>query len=90
MALKEMPAIDGSAVLEHVKVLASDEYQGRGPGTKGEDLTVAYLEAQFKQIGLKPGNTDGTYIQNVPLVGITAKNTTPLTVTKGAQKQTFR
>ncbi len=41
------PAIDGNAVLQHVKVLASDEYEGRAPGTKGEDLTVAYIEDQF-------------------------------------------
>jgi Zn-dependent M28 family amino/carboxypeptidase len=41
-------------------------------------------------MGLKPGNTDATYVQKVPLVGIQAKNTAPLTVTKGAQKETFK
>jgi len=59
----ELPAVDAEAVLAHAKVLSSDEYEGRGPGTKGEDLTVAYLTDQFKKIGLKPGNPDGTYIQ---------------------------
>jgi len=59
------------------------------PGTKGEDLTVAYVADQFKAIGLKPGNTDGTYIQNVPLVGITA-SPAPLTFSKGPQKQTLK
>lgn len=54
------PAIDGAAVLEHAKVFASDEYEGRAPGTKGEDLTVAYVTEQFKNAGLKPGNPDGT------------------------------
>ena len=82
--------LDGNRLLEHVKVLSSDEYGGRAPGSKGEELTVGYLEDQFKKIGLSPGNTDGTYIQNVPLVGITATNTQPLTVTKGAQKQAFK
>ena len=67
----ELPEPDIDAVLAHTKVLASDEFQGRAPGTKGEDLTVAYLVDQFKKIGLKPGNTDGTYVQKVPLVGIT-------------------
>ena len=82
--------IQAPAILERIKVLSSDEYEGRAPGTKGEDLTVRYIEDEFKKLGLKPGNTDGTYIQKVPLVGITGTNTTPLTVAKGAQKQTFK
>jgi Zn-dependent M28 family amino/carboxypeptidase len=68
----DLPDIDADAVLAHTKVLASDEYGGRGPGTKGEELTVSYLVDHFKKIGLKPGNTDGSYVQRVPLVGITA------------------
>ena len=56
----ELPEIDADAVLAHTKALASDEFEGRGPGTKGEELTVDYLVDQFKKIGLKPGNTDGT------------------------------
>ena len=52
-------------------MLSSDEFEGRAPGTKGEELTVNYLVDQFKKAGLKPGNTDGTYMQKVPLVGIT-------------------
>ncbi len=71
MPIGEMPDVDADAVLAHIKTLSSDEFEGRGPGTKGEDLTVAYLTDQFKKLGLKPGNTDGTYIQKVPLVGIT-------------------
>ena len=82
--------IDPQAILNRIKVLSSDEYEGRAPGTKGEDLTVRYLEDEFKKLGLQPGNTDGTYIQKVPLVGITGTNSQPLTVTKGAQKQTFK
>ena len=79
------PAIDGQAILQHIKVLASDEYEGRAPGSKGEDLTIQYLTDQFQKIGLKPGNTDGTYIQKVPLVGITPENTGPLTFRKGSR-----
>ena len=41
------PAIDGNAVLQHTRVLSSAEFEGRFPGTKGEDLTVAYIENQF-------------------------------------------
>jgi hypothetical protein len=78
------PAIDGQAVLNHVKVLASDEYEGRAPGTKGEDLTVAYISDQFKAAGVKPGNPDGSYIQKVPMVGITPAPGASLVFRKGA------
>src|SRR5580765_2626979 len=84
----ELPDVDTDAVLQHIKTLSSDEFEGRGPGTKGEDLTVAYLTDQFKKLGLKPGNTDGTYIQKVPLVGITP-TPAPLVFTKGATKKTL-
>src|SRR5882724_6319533 len=63
-------AITPDGLLAHIKVLASDEFEGRGPGSKGEDLSVKYITDQFKQIGLKPGNPDGTYTQEVPLAGI--------------------
>ena len=68
--LKALPAIDPAVVLGHVKMLASDAFEGRAPGTPGEEKTVGYLIEQFKKLGLKPGNPDGTYVQKVPLVGI--------------------
>jgi len=58
-------------LLAHIRTLSSDEYEGRGPGSKGEQLTIKYVEDQFRSQGLEPGNPDGTYLQNVPLVGIT-------------------
>jgi Zn-dependent M28 family amino/carboxypeptidase len=82
--------IEPQAILDRIKVLSSDEYEGRAPGTKGEDLTVRYLEGEFKKLGLQPGNTDGTFIQRVPLVGITGTNSEPLTISKGSRKQTFK
>ena len=85
-----IPKIDAALILERTRALSADEYEGRAPGTRGEELTVKYLEEEFRKLGLKPGNTDGTYVQNVPLVGITGTNTRPLTVTRGAQKQTFK
>ena len=85
-----LPKVDQQALLKQINVLASDEFEGRAPGTKGEDLTVKYLQDQFRQMGLTAGNPDGTYVQKVPLVGITAKNTTPLTIAKGAEKVTFK
>lgn len=65
-------SLQAPALLEHIKILASDEFEGRGPGTPGEEKTVAYLTEAFKKRGLKPGNPDGTYIQEVPLVGFQA------------------
>jgi Zn-dependent M28 family amino/carboxypeptidase len=77
--LKALPPIEAAAVLTHVKQLASDAFEGRAPGTAGEEKTVAYLTETFKTLGLKPGNPDGTYVQKVPLVGITAAPA-PLTI----------
>jgi Zn-dependent M28 family amino/carboxypeptidase len=82
-----LPAIDGAAVLEHTKVLASDAFEGRAPGTKGEELTVAYLTGQLKAIGLQPGHPDGSWIQKVPLVGTTVQGTPTLTFRKGADER---
>jgi len=85
----QLPSIDMDAVLTHTRVLSSDEYEGRAPGTKGEELSVGYLVDQFTKVGLKPGNTDGTYIQKVPLVGITP-TPAPLVVSKGAARHTLK
>ena len=68
-------AITASALLSHISVLASDEYGGRGPGTAGEQKSVAYLTAQCRALGLKPGNPDGTFIQKVALWGIRSEGT---------------
>src|SRR5437764_5060422 len=65
-----LEAITPDGLLAHIKVLASDEFEGRAPGTKGEELSVKYITDQFKKIGLKPGNPDGTYTQEIPLAGI--------------------
>ncbi len=64
---------------EHVRVLASDEFEGRAPGTPGEDKTVEYLQAQFQRMGLKPGNGD-SYFQTVPMMETTADESTTMTV----------
>ncbi len=66
------PAISAADILARTKILASDEFEGRAPGSPGEEKTVAYLVSEFKKLGLQPGNPDGTYVQNVPLVGITS------------------
>jgi Zn-dependent M28 family amino/carboxypeptidase len=75
-----LDSINAKSVLNHIKTLASDEYEGRAPASKGEDLTITYLTAQFQQLGLKPGNPNGTYLQNVPLVGIESQPSPEITV----------
>jgi hypothetical protein len=73
LALRLQPALETitpDGLLAHIKILASDEFEGRSPGTKGEELSVKYIAEQFKKIELKPGNPDGTYTQEVPLAGI--------------------
>ena len=65
------PAIDPARLAEHVQKLSSDEFGGRGPGTEGERLTVAYLSEQFEAAGAAPAGDGGTYLQKVPLVGVT-------------------
>ena len=82
----DLPEPDIDAVLAHTKTLSSDAFQGRSPGTKGEELTVAYIAEQFRKLGLKPGNADGTFVQKVPLVGITPAPA-PLILRKGGQEQ---
>jgi Zn-dependent M28 family amino/carboxypeptidase len=53
-------------------------------------LTVKYLIDESKKLGLQPGNPDGTYVQKVPLVGITGAEAQPLTVTKGTEQKTYK
>jgi Zn-dependent M28 family amino/carboxypeptidase len=63
--------IDENAYRDHLRMLASDDFGGRKPGTPGEDKTVAYLVEQFRKLGLKPGNGD-SFLQPVPMVEILA------------------
>ncbi len=80
-------AIDTHTVMRHIRVLASDSLEGRLPGSNGEARTVEYLEAQFAALGLKPGNTDGNFVQKVPLVGITVQGAPTLTISgKGGSR----
>ncbi|MEP6832478.1 MAG: M28 family metallopeptidase [Gemmatimonas sp.] len=85
-----LAVIDTATLMRHIRVLANDSLLGRQPGSVGEDKTVAYLESQFKAIGLAPGNTDGTYVQKVPLVGITVSNAPSMTFAKGATTKSLK
>lgn len=80
LAADPQPVISAANILAHTKVLSSDEFEGRVPGSAGEEKTVAYLVTELKKLGLQPGNPDGTYIQNVPLVGISSTPTLSFTL----------
>jgi TonB family protein len=69
-AKSHAPKIDAQRIRRHVKYLASDALEGRGTGQKGGDAAADYIAAQFKRYGLKPAGENGTYFQNVPLVGV--------------------
>jgi Zn-dependent M28 family amino/carboxypeptidase len=90
VAVAKMPTFDSARMLADIKTLSSDEFEGRAPGSKGEELTVKFLQDAFTTIGLRPGNTDGTFVQALPLVGITATNTRPLTISGHGKKATFK
>jgi len=61
------PEISAEDFSAHIRVLASDDFGGRQPGSDGEEKTVNYLRTQFQRLGLEPGN-NGSYFQTVPMI----------------------
>jgi Zn-dependent M28 family amino/carboxypeptidase len=82
-------AIDPADFAEHVKTLASDEFEGRAPGTPGEEKSVEYIKAQFERMGLKPGNGD-SYFQTVPMMETTADESTTMTIDVKGKPHTLK
>src|SRR5690606_20991627 len=81
-----LEAIQAESYVEHVKKLSSDEFEGRKPFTAGDTLTVNYIEQQFIDLGLEPGNGN-SYFQPVPMVEITStptSNSLTLKATNGS------
>jgi Zn-dependent M28 family amino/carboxypeptidase len=75
----EVPALSEATMKDVTRELSLDSYEGRAPGSVGEEKTVAYLIAKYKAAGLEPGNS-GSWTQDVPLIEITAKNVSALTI----------
>ena len=65
-------SIDGEKIRAHVRFLADDLLEGRGPGLRGSELAAKYIATQFAVYGLKPGGDNGTYMQQVNFVGMKA------------------
>ena len=67
--------ISADNLLRHIRVLSSDAYEGRLPGTPGEEKSVAYVISQIQAIGLQPGTPTGDFVQKIPLYGIRSQGT---------------
>jgi Zn-dependent M28 family amino/carboxypeptidase len=75
----EVPALSEKTMQDVTRELSLDTYEGRAPGSVGEEKTVAHLISKFKAAGLEPGN-NGSWTQDVPLIEITAKNVSALNI----------
>ncbi len=80
------PAIDAADFAAHVRTLASDEFEGRAPGSIGEQMTTTYLKDQFERLGLAPGN-NGSFFQRVQMVQTTASPDSTIRLDIGGAKQ---
>ena len=69
-ALNAQKSITAERLRQHISTLASDKFEGRFPGTIGEELTVEYLTETYEKLGLKPGNPDGKWIQKATMTGV--------------------
>lgn len=84
-----LEAITAEDLAHHIAVLASDSFEGRAPASPGEEKTIRYLETEFRRAGWAPGNGE-SFLQPVPLVGITADPGMPLRVRGPAGTRTLR
>ncbi len=82
--------IDAEALSRHVRVLASDEFEGRAPASAGEQRTLDYLVAQFQQAGLQPGGDAGGWTQSVPLVRVSVDGPVEATLRQGGKTRALR
>ena len=66
---KPEPGITDESLLSHIEVISSDDFEGRAPASRGEDLTVEYIVENLREMGISPGIPDSSYIQKFPLLG---------------------
>src|SRR5688572_17502967 len=81
-----MKEISPAAIAAHVKFLSDDLLEGRGPGTRGDELARLYIASQFESYGLQPAGENGSFNQPVPLIGLfTVPESTKLSFQKDGQ-----
>ena len=88
IAAAPVSAVSVDQLQRDTQTLSSDAFEGRAPGTAGEEKTLAYLTQRMAAIGLKPGN-NGQWLQPVPMVAITTDPAAVITVTGGAAPVTL-
>lgn len=81
-------AIDSVDLVQHIRVLSSDEFEGRAPSSAGETKTINYLAEQYKALGVQPGNGD-SYFQSVPLISISASPDMSLNASFGKETKSY-
>src|SRR5579885_83099 len=79
-AIAAMQKIDPDRIRAHVRFLADDLLEGRGTGQRGGELAAQYIATQFALYGLKPAGENGSYMQKVPMVGVTAQPDTTISI----------
>lgn len=82
--------INAARIADTVRVLSSDFFEGRAPGTVGEERTVGYLIGRFQALGLEPGGRDGSWVQSAPLLHTKLGEPKTLGVTVGGAMQPWR
>jgi len=88
-ASAQAPHVDAQRMSEITRVLASDDFQGRAPGTAGEAKAIPYLVAQFKAAGLEPGGENGSWTQMVPMIRTQLKDPIKVMVRQTGQTVTL-
>lgn len=81
-------SIRAETIRAHLRYLADDLLEGRGPGTRGAELAAKYIAAQFEASGLEP--VGGSYFQNVPIINIKADNSTVMTAEANGKKEVLK
>jgi Zn-dependent M28 family amino/carboxypeptidase len=85
----DAPVISAERIKADIAYLANDRLEGRGPGTRGEELTIDYIANEFKKAGLKPLGQRGRYFQPVPLVRVATSPKSTLQAAKGTDTIDF-
>ena len=81
-----MQKVDAERIRAHVKFLASDLLEGRGTGQRGGDIAAEYIATQLELYGLQPAGDNGTFMQKVPMMGVTPADSTTFSVLSGTSK----
>ncbi|MBW3571521.1 MAG: peptidase M28, partial [Gemmatimonadetes bacterium] len=71
----------------HLRFLSHELMEGRAPGTRGGILAMEYIRAQFQRMGLHP--VEGSYLQDVPMVGLTPHPTLAFHTPQGAMEPAY-